>query len=248
MAAASIPRCRLAAADGKDAGLLLTRTAAACRLLAPIKLVLTTRIAARAVHNILRPFACRSQSAYHIVNRATIGEVKELAEPRPEPAEGASELEDLPDVNREMITKREERALAKAQADAANINERVTMRDQAIFDAIRKTMPCEWMEGPGEKGAKVQCMFVMQAVRCLHTARAASAARCERARWLWLGHGVTACRTRCALLAATRQVMVFPPYAPESVKGKGGEEVLTERVKKILGGIVAKVDAEGGAR
>ena len=106
-----------------------------------------------------------TQSTYHVVNRASVGEVTELAEPPAEP-EGGSALPDLPDVNREIVLKREERALAKAQADAANVNERVSMRDQSIFAALSKTMQCEWMEGPGNGGEKVQCILVMGAVRC----------------------------------------------------------------------------------
>lgn len=41
--------------------------------------------------------------------------------------------------------------------------------------------------------------------------------------------------------------MIFPPYTPESVKGKKGEEQLSERVKKVLGGIQQKVDAQWAA-
>ena len=35
--------------------------------------------------------------------------------------------------------------------------------------------------------------------------------------------------------------MIFPPFSPECVKGKGNEKVLTDRVKKMLGGILKKV-------
>ena len=95
----------------------------------------------------------RVQSTYHVVSRATVGEVREVAPPPTRP-EGAPEPADLPSVNQEIVKKREERALAKAQAEAPFINENVAMRDQAIFTALSKTMQCEWLETGGEGGGK----------------------------------------------------------------------------------------------
>ena len=39
-------------------------------------------------------------------------------------------------------------------------------------------------------------------------------------------------------------VMCFPPLSPETVKGKKGEEALTDRVKKVLGLTLKKVDEQ----
>ena len=109
----------------------------------------------------------RAQAAYHIVSRASVTNVNEIAPP-PTRAEGLPEPPDLPAINREIAVKREERAVAKAQAESATVNERVTCREQAIFSAMSKTMPCEWMNS-AEQG---QGILVMGAVRC--AARAAT--------------------------------------------------------------------------
>ena len=38
--------------------------------------------------------------------------------------------------------------------------------------------------------------------------------------------------------------MIFPPFSPDNCKGKASEKSLTDRVKKVLGGIIEKVDAD----
>ena len=39
-------------------------------------------------------------------------------------------------------------------------------------------------------------------------------------------------------------VIISPPYTPDACKAKGGEDRLKERVQKVLGGILQKVEAE----
>ena len=41
------------------------------------------------------------------------------------------------------------------------------------------------------------------------------------------------------------QVLIEPPYSPDTCKGKPSEKQLTDRVKKVLGGILKKLDADG---
>ena len=38
-------------------------------------------------------------------------------------------------------------------------------------------------------------------------------------------------------------VMIQPPYKPDNCVGKPGEKNLTERVQKVLSGILKKLDA-----
>mmetsp|Transcript_45668 Transcript_45668/g.105385 ORF Transcript_45668/g.105385 Transcript_45668/m.105385 type:complete len:191 (+) Transcript_45668:999-1571(+) len=44
----------------------------------------------------------------------------------------------------EAVKKRETKALAKAAEDCRNVNAAVTNQAQNIYNALRKTMPCEW--------------------------------------------------------------------------------------------------------
>ena len=41
------------------------------------------------------------------------------------------------------------------------------------------------------------------------------------------------------------QVLIEPPYSPDTCTGKPSEKQLTDRVKKVLGGILKKLDADG---
>ena len=50
----------------------------------------------------------------------------------------------LPAIDDGMLIEREKQAIQKSIDDAAYIGEGVTAHAQAIFDALRKTMPCEW--------------------------------------------------------------------------------------------------------
>lgn len=99
------------------------------------------------------------QCNYQVVSRAAIAETTEVAPPPTRP-DGAPELRELPDVKRDAVQKREERALQRAQEERAKINESVTVRDQAVFSALSKTMPCEWM-----RNDQVHTILVMGAVR-----------------------------------------------------------------------------------
>ena len=95
------------------------------------------------------------------MNRATVSELQELVPP-PTRAEGAPELPDLPPPNEELIKTRAERAVAKAQAEALNVNERVTVREQMIFSELSKTMQSDWVEKKGD--SPQQCILVLGAV------------------------------------------------------------------------------------
>ena len=109
-----------------------------------------------------RRHAVCAQASYHIVNRETVSELQEL-EPPPTRSEGSPEPPDLPAPNEELIKTRSERAEAKAQAEAANYNTNVTVRDQVIFSELCKTMQSDWVEQKGADSSK-QCILVMGAV------------------------------------------------------------------------------------
>jgi len=70
--------------------------------------------------------------------------LKELEVRVPPPSSPAGDKIKLPKTQVQLVRDREQRAIAKAEEDAAFIGEGVTVRTQAIFDALRKTMPCEW--------------------------------------------------------------------------------------------------------
>jgi len=79
--------------------------------------------------------------------------IKELAvvsmpasPPRTTSCEEDSDVLGLPFVPLSVINEREKRAVAKALEDKEFIGNGVTVRAQAIFESLRKTMPCEWKE------------------------------------------------------------------------------------------------------
>lgn len=65
-----------------------------------------------------------------------------------ESVEGASpaqlEIDDLAPHTLEAFTKREKKAMEKAVEDARHVNTEVTNEVQNVYNALRKTMPCEW--------------------------------------------------------------------------------------------------------
>lgn len=73
-----------------------------------------------------------------------------------EVVEGASaapaDADELVLASKEAINKREKKAIEKAIDDARHVNTDVTNQVQNIFNALRKTMPCEW------KGADIVVM------------------------------------------------------------------------------------------
>ena len=135
------------------------------------------------------------QATYCCVEAASVRDFKVLAEPPVQLAD-APEPPALPPANVELARSREERALKKAQEDAEQINQKATMRGQTIFNALNKTMKCEWVEK-----ADVQAILVMGGV------------------------------------------LVQPPYTPETMIGDKRDERLVERVRKVLAGILCKLDA-----
>jgi hypothetical protein len=71
------------------------------------------------------------------------------ARPSPADALARSVLDPLPCVDLARAKEREARALRQAQADLAKVGVGVTREAQALFDALAKTMPCEWVVGAG---------------------------------------------------------------------------------------------------
>lgn len=56
----------------------------------------------------------------------------------------SAEGDDLIQLSVEAVNKREKKALDKAVDDARHINTGVSNQVQNVFNALRKTMPCEW--------------------------------------------------------------------------------------------------------
>ena len=165
-----------------------------------------------------------------VVNVETIQEAPTRAEDAPPPV-------DLPDINREIVKTREERTTARAETEKANINVNVAVRDQFIYGELCKTMPCQWMQ----KSENEQAILVMEQVR-----------RASRENNRSASLGPHATLTRESVLLAPRlycaQVLISPPFTPESCQGKSTEKHLLERVRKVLGGILQKIEADGPTR
>ncbi|KAL1520912.1 hypothetical protein AB1Y20_022472 [Prymnesium parvum] len=85
------------------------------------------------------------KATYRIIKTSVVREIVVLQGVEPA-AEDAPEKLPLPDVNMAAVRAREERAVARAKEDLAHVNPSVTVRAQSIYDALRKTMPCEWRE------------------------------------------------------------------------------------------------------
>lgn len=80
------------------------------------------------------------KSNLRFISSASIAELKYVG-PATEPlAEGAP----LPPIDREALLKKEELALEKAYRLASHIGVGVTPEAQRIFDAMVKTLPCQW--------------------------------------------------------------------------------------------------------
>ena len=163
-----------------------------------------------------------------VVNVETIQEAPTRAEDAPPPV-------DLPDINREIVKTREERTTARAETEKANINVNVAVRDQFIYGELCKTMPCQWMQ----KSENEQAILVMEQVRAPSRKQPLRLSRTTRD---------THTRECCSLPDSTAQVLISPPFTPESCQGKSTEKHLLERVRKVLGGILQKIEADGPTR
>ena len=84
-----------------------------------------------------------TRANYTMVNAAAITNVAEVA-----PAPSVAADHPLPPPDAEYLRAREERAIARATAEADNINVKASTRFQAVYDALSKTMPCEWGSDP----------------------------------------------------------------------------------------------------
>jgi small nuclear ribonucleoprotein (snRNP)-like protein len=59
-------------------------------------------------------------------------------------ARASTDGDDLMLVSVDAVNKREKKALEKAVDDARHVNTGVSNQVQNVFNALRKTMPCEW--------------------------------------------------------------------------------------------------------
>ena len=113
----------------------------------------------------------RSQSTFRIIRTAAIKEIEVVALPAaPTPSTGgkwadkasAEDEEELPKIDIEAVAAREKRAVEKAEEEAKMWHEGVTGRAMLIFEALSKTMPCEWLPMGNTLG-----IVVLREVRCL---------------------------------------------------------------------------------
>lgn len=79
-------------------------------------------------------------------------EITVISHPEPKPND---EKRPLPEIDMAAVKTREERAVARAQEEAAQINTAVTVRAQAIFDALRKTCAAAPRGGAGLRQPRV---------------------------------------------------------------------------------------------
>jgi hypothetical protein len=112
----------------------------------------------------------RSQSTFRIIRTAAIKEIEVVALPAaPTPSTGgkwadkrsAEDEEELPKIDIEVVAAREKRAVEKAEEEAKMWHEGVTGRAMLIFEALSKTMPCEWLPMGNTLG-----IVVLREVRC----------------------------------------------------------------------------------
>jgi len=82
--------------------------------------------------------AHRGVNTVRILNSKTIARVLSNDPPR-EPYTAH-----LPPINFEKCKQREKKALEQAHTQARRVNDRVATEVQCIFDAVSKTLPCEW--------------------------------------------------------------------------------------------------------
>lgn len=94
-------------------------------------------------------------STFRVVKTGCIAQLTVLAEAAPRPGSEDRPRPPLPTVSLETVRTREDRAVQKAKDDAKVINPKVSTRDQAIFHALHKTMPCDWREGGGKQAILV---------------------------------------------------------------------------------------------
>jgi len=99
-----------------------------------------------------------SKANYTVFNADAISEFKVLAE-APSVGDGQKRAA-LPAVDADFVRSRAERAITKAAEDALRINPKVTARQQAIFDALSKTMPSEWHDDANNGS----CIFLLKSV------------------------------------------------------------------------------------
>eukprot|EP00908_Phaeocystis_cordata_P002056 Transcript_12206.p1 GENE.Transcript_12206~~Transcript_12206.p1 ORF type:complete len:186 (+),score=71.26 Transcript_12206:312-869(+) len=94
------------------------------------------------------------KSTFRIIRTAAIKEIEVVALPAaPTPSTGgkwadkrsAEDEEELPKIDIEVVAAREKRAVEKAEEEAKMWHEGVTGRAMLIFEALSKTMPCEWL-------------------------------------------------------------------------------------------------------
>uniref|UniRef100_A0A7S2IL25 AD domain-containing protein n=1 Tax=Haptolina brevifila TaxID=156173 RepID=A0A7S2IL25_9EUKA len=98
-----------------------------------------------------------SKANYTVFNTAAISEFKVVAEAPPSDGPPPAPL---PAVDTDFVRSRMERAVTRSTEESLKINPKVTARTQAIFDALSKTMPAEWVSDPNQG----VCIYLLQSV------------------------------------------------------------------------------------
>lgn len=146
-----------------------------------------------------------TKASYRVVALAAVQKVAVTAAPPALPP-NAPALASLPDVDLDVVRTREKRVV-DARKEANNfINVKATMRAQQIFDMLRRTMKCDWMEPNSAEADQRPCILVMDAV------------------------------------------LIRGGLTPDDCHSKQTEEKLKQRVQKVLGGVIKKIDDENRIR
>ena len=89
-----------------------------------------------------------TKATYRVINATCVKDLRVLAEPAARPAD-APELPPLPAPNADLAKTREERAVAKAEAEGQKVCQDATAHAQKVFNELAKTMSIEWMTKEG---------------------------------------------------------------------------------------------------
>jgi len=101
------------------------------------------------------------KATYRIIKTTAVREIVVLEALEP-PAEDAPEKPPLPDVNLAAVRMREERAIQSARDKfKENVSGKVTVRADAIMEAMQKTMPCTWMEKKNEATGELTMVILV---------------------------------------------------------------------------------------
>ena len=164
-----------------------------------------------------------TRANYSVLTAASITKVAEVAAV---PSGAAAQERSLPAVDSAYLQAREARAVTRAEEEATKINPKATARFQAVFDMLSKTMPCTWGTNPQDGGPAIMILEAVSSPRDVCSAPLVET---------WPDRSVS---------CAPSQVIITAALNPDKLVAKAGEERLKERVRKVLSGVIAKLESD----